>query len=160
MHRATCWLLAVAAAGGAGCINLGPTPGLTFNSAVPASRPGAELSASIVPGYMLSSAVSQPTAATPQYASPMLQLSLLLDPAKLLADTGLSAGVRVLSASDGYLEPELRWRHSFFDHDLLSVGTTVSGTYVKYQDKVPPLAYQVGRGSLEAGLEYRVTPKS
>lgn len=160
MHQATKGLLALAAVMGTGCISLGPTPGLTFNSAVPASRPGAEVSASVVPGYMLSSAVTQPAAATPQYGQPMLQLSLLLDPATLLGDLGLSAGARVLSATDGYLEPELRWRRSFLDHDLLSVGATLSGTYVRYRDPNDnsPLAYRAGRGTLEAGAEYRLTP--
>jgi len=159
MHRATNWLLALGAALGAGCISLGPTPGLTFSSAVPASRAGAEISASIVPGYMLSSAVTQPSATQPKYGQPMLQLSLLLDPANLLGDTGLSGGFRVLSASDGYVEPQLRWRHSFLDRDQLSVGTSLSGTYVSYRDPDrPPLAYRAGRGTLEAGAEFRVTP--
>ncbi|HYV49990.1 MAG TPA: carboxypeptidase regulatory-like domain-containing protein, partial [Myxococcaceae bacterium] len=76
-----------------------------------------------------------------------------------LGDTGLSAGFRVLSASDGYLEPQVRWRRSFFDHDLLSVGTSLSGTYVSYRDPDhPPLGYRAGRGTLEAGAEFRVTP--
>ncbi|HEY8211435.1 MAG TPA: hypothetical protein VIG99_28320 [Myxococcaceae bacterium] len=159
MHRATNWFLALAAVLGTGCIALGPTPGLTFSSAVPASRPSAEISASITPGYMLSSAVTQPTAEEPQYATPMLQYSLLVDPATWLGNSGFSAGFRVLGTGDGYVEPELRWRRSFLDHDLLSVGATISGTLVSYQDaEHPGIGYRAGRGTLEAGAEFRVTP--
>jgi len=159
MKHITALSIFLAAAFGPGCISLGPTPGLTFTSAVPASRPGAEVSAAIVPGYLLSDAVTVPDDPQPRYGNPMLQLSFLLDPSTLLGNLGLSAGFRVISASDGYVEPELRWRRSFGDDDLVSVGATASGTAVSYRhDTDSRLTYRAGRGSLEAGGELRLTP--
>ncbi len=74
----------------AGCTSLGAMPGMTGASYTPESRPGAEVSAGMVPGYALSSAATENIS-----AGPLVQVATFLDPGEWFGKaSGLGLGMR------------------------------------------------------------------
>ncbi|HUJ60891.1 MAG TPA: hypothetical protein VLX92_20450 [Kofleriaceae bacterium] len=91
-----------------GCTTLGPMPATTGLPAVPAARPGVELQAGLVPGFMLSSA----TTPNPE-AGPIPQLSGLLEPDRWFGIPGLVLGARTFGRDgDDYVEPFVGYRRA------------------------------------------------
>jgi hypothetical protein len=81
-------------------------PATTGVSAIPAERPGVEVQAGITPGYYLSDSAQGSNA-----GQPSSQLSVLLEPDRLLGLPGLIVGARQIGGDgDPYLEPYIGYR--------------------------------------------------
>lgn len=88
------------------CTTLGPMPATTAISAVPVGRPSLSVQAAVVPGFFLSDSAAQQ-----QQGQSTGQLSLLLEPDRLLGLPGLIVGARSFGESgDSVLEPYLGYR--------------------------------------------------
>ncbi len=103
----------------ASCTTLGPMPVTTGISAVPSDRPGLEVQAAIVPAFYLSDAAQSSNA-----GQATGQLSLLLEPDRLLGLPGLIAGLRQFGSSgDVLVEPYIGYRRRVTpDFSLAAIG--------------------------------------
>jgi hypothetical protein len=138
-----------------GCTTLGPTPAMTGIAAPPLERPGAELQVAAVPGYFLSSAVSEePKAAV------LPQVSVAFEPDELIHLPGLLAGARYAGEADagGALEPLLGYRTFLDDDKRFSLAAVGFAAYASAADG--GASFTAFRGGLEAGLDARITPAS
>lgn len=115
------------------CTSLGPMPSTTAVSAVPHGRPGVEVSAGVVPGFMLSDAAYK-VRGTPQG-----QISALVEPDRVIGLPGLIAGARSVGSDDNTIfEPMLGYRRKLDDSISLAgvgYGTKASGegNYATYE---------------------------
>ena len=141
-------ILAIAAFGfGAGCkTTLGPMPGATGVSAVPAGRTDAELQLGAMPGHYL----SQSTQEDPNGAA-ITQLSLAVDPGAHVP--GLVAGFRVFGPSyDTLGEPMVGYRKSFGTYAVMGI---VYGAHGEAEDQ--QASYDAIRVGGEAALDVRLS---
>jgi hypothetical protein len=101
------------------CTTLGPMPATTGISAVPSDRPGLEVQAAIVPAFYLSDAAQSSNA-----GQATGQLSLLLEPDRLLGIPGLIVGLRQFGGGDDTLvEPYVGIRRRVTDDlSLAAIG--------------------------------------
>jgi hypothetical protein len=137
------------------CTTLGPIPAMTGMPVPPLERPGVEVQVGVVPGYFLSSTVTDdPKAAT------LAQAAALFEPDELISVPGLLIGARYAgeSKSGGALEPLLGYR-TFLDPDkrfsLAGLG------FLAYADASDNGAsFDAWRGGLEAGVDARLTGSS
>ena len=110
-----------------GCAPLGPVPATTAVSPLPAPAPEAEAQLAFVPGYFL----SQSTTEDPGGAS-MGQLSLAVEPGRLIGAPGLVAGVRVVGPEeDTQTEPMLGYRAVVDAERRIAVLGIVHGTHAR-----------------------------
>jgi hypothetical protein len=110
------------------CTTLGPMPVTTGVSAIPADRPGLEVQAGIVPGFYLSDSAQGSNA-----GQPSTQLSVLLEPDRLLGLPGLIIGAREIGGGNGdsYLEPYVGYRRRVapaVSFAAIGYGTATSAT--------------------------------
>jgi hypothetical protein len=109
------------------CTTLGPMPVTTGVSAIPAERPGVEVQAGIVPGFYLSDSAQGSNA-----GQPSSQLSLLLEPDRLLGLPGLIVGAREIGGDgDSYVEPYVGYRRRVtpaVSFAAIGYGTATSAT--------------------------------
>lgn len=121
----------------------------------PLERPGVELQVGAVPGYYLSSTVTEdPKAAT------LPEVAGLFEPDQLIAVPGLAIGARYAgdARSGGALEPLLGYR-TFLDADKrFSLATLGFLAYASASDK--SASFDAWRGGLEAGVDARLTGAS
>ncbi|HEU4533552.1 MAG TPA: hypothetical protein VFS00_05515, partial [Polyangiaceae bacterium] len=137
-----------------GCTTLGPMPATTGVSPSPAGRPGAELQAGFVPSYYLSSSVQRDGG-----GAAAKQLSVLLEPDKLLHAPGLFVGGRVIGGDNNpYVEPMLGYRRALDDDGVIAASATAYGTHAKGSDG--GASYEATRGGVELGVDVRLTPRS
>ncbi len=140
---------------GAGCTTLGPMPVVSGQSVVPETRARVEGQAGVMPGYYLSSAVSE----QPE-GNAISQLALMFDPNELIGVPGLGVGARVINGGDGspYGEPMLRYRTRLDDEDRFAVGGVVHGILVS--DEAEGASFEALRLGGELSGDLRITPKS
>lgn len=136
----------------AGCTTLGPMPATTGVSPVPLERPGAEVGVAIVPGYFLSSGVTE----NPKGGA-MPQLSALLDPDRWLGVPGLVAGARLWGIKDAgtFLEPLVGYRRRV---DRFSIGGLGYVSHGSQDNRDASLS--VTRFGGEVMADVRATPES
>jgi hypothetical protein len=129
-------------------------PATTALSVVPAGRPRAEVGLAAIPGYYLSSAVSE----DPQGAA-VRQASLVVEPDEWLGVPGLLVGARAVGSDDigVYGEPMLGYRHAFGDAGRLSLGAVGFGTKASASEN--HASYEATRIGAELGGDLRITPK-
>lgn len=109
-------LLLLAVLIGSGCTTLGPMPATTGVAAIPAGRPGIEAQIGSMPGYHLSSSVSDPRGST------MGQASFLVEPNRWLRAPGLIVGGRLFGkGEDTPVEPLLGYRLAMDDGFAVAV---------------------------------------
>ncbi|MBL0219348.1 MAG: hypothetical protein IPQ07_36450 [Myxococcales bacterium] len=108
------------------CTTLGPMPATTGVSAIPASRPGVELQAGVMPAFFLSDAAQATdpgSAATPQLAA-------LLDPDRLFGTKGLILGARTWGDDgDRPFEPMIGLRRRL--DDTFAIAGIAFGTHAR-----------------------------
>jgi hypothetical protein len=140
---------------GAGCTTLGPMPSTTGASFAPAARPDVTLSAGVMPGYYLSSAVQQEGKGTA-----IGQGSVLVEPDRWIDLPGALIGGRYVGKSEqgGYAEPMLGYRSFLGEAQRLSVGGLLYGTRAAGESK--GASYEAWRVGGELGSDFRVTPHS
>ena len=140
-------LLALALLGA--CTTLGPMPTTTGISAIPAGRPGGEVSVGIAPVFRLSDSASGKN----RGGNTIPQLGALFDPDNLLGVPGLFVAARVWGEhGDTSLEPTLGYRHRL--DDRLSIAGAAYGT--KMHDDENGATYQATRVGGEAALDVKV----
>jgi hypothetical protein len=147
------WVLTVAPL--CACTTLGPMPAMTGISSVPLERPGVELQGAVVPGYYLSSSVTE----KPESAQ-LPQLLGLLEPDELVHVPGLFAGARYAgeSSSGAAVEPLLGYR-TFLDEDkVLSLAALGFGTYASAAKD--DASFTAWRGGVEVDVDVRLTPRA
>lgn len=144
------WLLAATALTLAACTTLGPMPATTALSAAPAGRPGVETQVGIVPGYYLSSSVTDDPKGTG-----MLQGSVMVEPDRVLEVPGLLLGARVFGEdSDVTFEPIIGYRRMLAERVAVAAfifGTRASGS----EDGA---SYEAIRAGGELATDIQVTP--
>ncbi len=132
----------------AGCTTLGPMPATTGISAVPAGRPGVELQAGIVPGYVLSSATQDE-----HEGGPSEQLLGVLEPNRWLGTRGLIVGARgVGRKGDHAFEPFLGYRHRIEER----VAVAFVGYATKTEGASQGASYRATRGGAEAAVDAKI----
>jgi hypothetical protein len=100
------------------CTTMGPMPATTGIAAVPSGRPGVELQAGAVPGYM----ISEGTQSNGHDGSTNGQLLGLIEPGRWLGTRGLIAGARETGrGGDASFEPFLGYRHRLDENFALAV---------------------------------------
>jgi hypothetical protein len=121
----------------------------------PLERPGVQLQAAFVPGYYLSSTVTdEPKAAQ------LPQLAGVLEPDELIHVPGLLAGARYAGNTNAgaALEPLLGYRTYLDDDKRFSLATL---GFLAYADGAQKGAsFTALRGGLDAGVDARLTPPS
>jgi hypothetical protein len=137
------------------CTTLGPTPAMTGMPTPPLERPGVELQVGAVPGYHLSSAVTE----EPK-ADVMPQLAGVFEPDQLIHVPGLLAGARYAGDADAgaALEPLLGYRTFLDAGKRFSLATLGFLAYASGADN--GASFTAWRGGLEVGFDARVTPPS
>jgi hypothetical protein len=155
-RRAPAVLVAVGAVGlASGCTALGPMPGTTAASMVPARRPDVDAQLGLVPGYFLSSSVqSEP------HGSPIQEASLLVEPERLVGVPGVVVGGRYVGKSEngGYGEPMVGYRTFVDENHRLSAGAVAYGIHASGSAK--QASYAATRGGVEAGLDVQPFPEN
>ena len=141
--------------GSAGCTTLGPMPATTGIAMAPAGRPDVEVHAGIVPGYYLSSAVSEKAK-----GAALQDVGGVVEPDRLLGLPGVFVGARYAGsgAEGGSLEPVLGYRASVGEDKRLGLGVVAFGTHARGTQK--QASFSATRGGVEAGGDMRVTPES
>jgi hypothetical protein len=139
----------------AGCTTLGPMPATSGASVVPAGRPDVRLSATLTPGYYLSTATQESSEATA-----VRQLGADFEPDRWISLPGLHAGVRYVGepSEGGYAEPQLGYRRSLDAEGRFAVGVLAYGGYASGSAK--GASFEATRGGGEIGANARVTPQS
>jgi hypothetical protein len=140
---------------GAACTALGPMPGVTGVSAVPAARPDVELQVGAVPGYYLSSAVQEEPRGTS-----LEQIAVTFEPDRWLSLPGVFAGLRRAGADETHpaTEPMVGYRTFVENERQLALAAVGYGTYASGQER--GASYSAVRGGLELGADLRLTPIS
>ena len=137
------------------CTTLGPTPAMTGMPAPPLERPGVELQVGLVPGYYLSTSVTEePKAAV------LPQVAGVFEPDELISVPGLLVGARYVgdSSSGGALEPLLGYR-TFLDADKrFSLGALGFLAYASASGGAA--SFEAWRGGLTGGVDARITGAS
>jgi hypothetical protein len=131
-----------------GCTTLGPIPAMTGVPVPPIDRSGVELQVAAVPGYYLSSTVTQDGK-----GSAMGQLLGLLEPDELIGVPGLYAGARYAGESDdgATLEPLLGYRTTLDEAKRVSLAL---GTFLAYaSEEKSGASFSALRAGLDAGLD-------
>jgi hypothetical protein len=128
------------------------TPG---SSVVPAGRPDVRLSATLAPGYYLSSATQESSE-----AAAVRQLGVDFEPDRWISLPGLHAGVHYVGepAQGGYAEPQLGYRRSLDAEGRFAAGVVAYGGYANGSDK--GASFEATRAGAELGADARVTPQS
>jgi hypothetical protein len=138
-----------------GCTTLGPMPAMTGIPAPPLERPGVELQVGLVPGYYLSTTVTEEpkSAVLPQVAG-------VFEPDELISVPGLLIGARYAgdSSSGGALEPLVGYRTYLDDEKRFSLASLGFLAYASAGDK--SASFNAWRGGLEAGVDARLTDPS
>jgi len=137
------------------CTTLGPVPAMTGIPTPPLERPGVQLQAAFVPGYYLSSTVTE----EPK-AAQLPQLAGVLEPDELIHVPGLLAGARYAGdrSAGAALEPLLGYRTYLDDEKRFSLATLGFVAYASGSQK--GASFTALRGGLEAGVDVRLTPQS
>ncbi len=137
-----------------GCTRLGPVPGATGVSAVPAGRPDVTLQVGGVPGYYLSDA-TQPDA--PQDVA-LAQVSGVLEPERWIGVPGLLVGARIAGPSEAGASPEpLLGYRTYLDSDKrLALAGVGFGTYATGRSQGAD--FTATRLGAEGILDVRLTP--
>jgi hypothetical protein len=139
----------------AGCTTLGPMPSITGASVATEDRPNAELQAGVVPGFYLSSTVTD----EPK-GSPVSQAAALLEPDDLISLPGLGIGARYVGKAEegGYVEPMLRYRTNLDKEKRVGVGAVGFGTHASGSDR--GASYSATRGGAEVSVDARVNERN
>jgi len=135
-----------------GCTTLGPMPAMTGVPVPPIDRTGVELQAAAVPGYYLSSTVTEDGK-----GSAVPQLLGLLEPDELIGVPGLYAGARYAGESDegATLEPLLGYRTTLDEGKRFSLGL---GSFLAYaSEETGGASFSALRGGLDAGVDANLT---
>ena len=128
---------------------------MTGIPAPPLERPGVELQVGVVPGYYLSTSVTEePKAAV------LPQVAGVFEPDELISVPGLLIGARYAgdSSSGGALEPLLGYRTFLDDEKRFSLASLGFLAYASAGDKAA--SFNAWRGGLEAGVDARITEPS
>jgi hypothetical protein len=130
-------------------------PAMTGIPAPPLERPGVELQVAAVPGYYLSTTVTE----HPK-ASALGQLAAVFEPDELIHVPGLLAGARYAgdSGSGGALEPLVGYRMFLDDEKRFSLATLGFLAYGSAANN--GASFSAWRGGLEAGVDARLTARS
>ena len=138
-----------------GCTTLGPMPSTTGVAMAPTGRPDVTLQGGFVPGYYLSSAVSEDA----QGAS-LTQLGAVVEPDRLLGLPGVFVGARYAGdhSAGASLEPVLGYRAALGAERSLGLGVVAYGTHASATQRRASLS--ATRGGLEAGGDLRLFPPS
>lgn len=141
--------------GTASCTTLGPMPATTGVSMAPAGRPEIEVHAGAVPGYYLSSAVTEDTE-----GAALRDVGAVLEPDRVLGVPGVFVGGRYAGTpgSGASFEPLLGYRASLGDDRRLGLGVIAYGTHARAAQK--QASFSATRAGLEAGGDLRLTPSS
>ncbi|HEY3665430.1 MAG TPA: hypothetical protein VGL19_05495 [Polyangiaceae bacterium] len=149
-------VLPLAILGGAfGCTTLGPMSATTLVSMAPAGRPDVTLQGGFVPGYYLSSAVSQDAK-----GASLSQVGVVIEPDRLIHVRGLFFGARYAGdhSAGASVEPLLGYRAALGEDNGLGLGFVAYGTHAAAtQNKA---SFSATRGGLEAGSDLRLFPAS
>jgi hypothetical protein len=151
--KRTSWLvlaavLSLASAGLAGCTTLGPMPATTGIAAVPAGRPGVELQAGVVPGYVLSSATQDE-----HEGGPSEQLLALVEPDRWLGTRGLIVGAREVGREGDFtFEPFVGYRHRVDER----VALAVIGHAASMGSEARGASYDATRGGGEIAADLQI----
>ncbi|HEY1535987.1 MAG TPA: hypothetical protein VGF76_18335, partial [Polyangiaceae bacterium] len=139
----------------AGCTTLGPMPSTTGVAMAPTGRPDVTVQGGFVPGYYLSSAVSEDA----QGAS-LTQLGAVLEPDRLLGLPGVFVGARYAGdhSAGASLEPVLGYRAALGADRSLGLGVVAYGTHASATQS--RASFSATRGGLEAGGDLRLFPPS
>ena len=142
-------------AASSGCTTLGPMPATTGVAMAPAGRPDVTVQAGLVPGYYLSSAVTQDG-----NGATIKQIGALIEPDHLLSVPGLFVGARYAGeASSGAApEPLVGYRATVGQARSLGFGVVAFGTHAHESEK--GASFSATRGGAEAGADLRLTPDS
>ena len=130
-------------------------PAMTGIPTAPLERPGVQLQAALVPGYYLSSTVTE----EPK-AAQIPQLAGVFEPDELIAVPGLLAGARYAGShsAGAALEPLIGYRTYLDDDKRFSLATLGFMAYASGAQK--GASFTALRGGLEAGVDARLTPPS
>jgi hypothetical protein len=121
----------------------------------PAGRPDVSVQGGFVPGYYLSSAVSQDAK-----GASLSHLGAVIEPDRLVHVPGLFVGARYAGdhSAGASLEPLLGYRAAMGEDHALGLGVVAYGTHAAAtQNKA---SFSATRGGLEAGGDLRVFPAS
>ena len=133
----------------AGCTSLGPMPATTGVSALPAGRPGGEVSAALAPIFRLSDAAHGEDRGGK--ANP--EISALFDPDRLLGLPGLIVRARIWGEDgDESFEPAIGYRRRL--DDRIALGGVTYGT--KMQDTENGASYKATRFGAEGMVDVRI----
>jgi hypothetical protein len=137
------------------CTTLGPMPAVTGQSIAPEPRPNVEVQAGVMPGFFLSSAVSDKPKGTP-----VSQAAAMFEPDELISLPGLSVGGRYVGGKDegAYAEPMLRYRTLVDAEKRIAIGVVGYGTHASGEDR--GASYSANRVGGEAGADLRMTDRS
>lgn len=151
--RVAAFALAVSAL--SACTTLGPTPAMTGIPAPPLERPGVELQVGLVPGYYLSTSVTE----EPK-ASVLPQIAGVFEADDLISVPGLLVGARYAgdSSSGGALEPLLGYRTHLDAERRFSLAALGFLAYASADDNAA--SFNAWRGGLEGGVDARITGAS
>lgn len=138
-----------------GCTTLGPMPAVTGASVATEDRPNAELQAGAVPGFYLSSSVTD----EPR-GSPVSQAAAFLEPDDLISLPGLGVGARYVGKAEegGYIEPMVRYRTNVGKEKRIGVGAVGFGTHSSGSDR--GASYEATRAGAEASVDIRVNDRN
>jgi hypothetical protein len=128
---------------------------VTGQSVAPEPRPNLELQAGLVPGFYLSSSVTDKPKGTP-----VGQAAAMFEPDELISLPGLAIGGRYVGGKDegAYAEPMLRYRTLLDDEKRVAVGVVGFGTRASGSDR--GASYSATRVGAEAGADLRMTDRS
>jgi hypothetical protein len=132
-----------------GCTSLGPMPATTGVSAIPAGRPGGEVSAGLAPIFRLSDAAD----GDDRNGKSNPEVAALFDPDRLLGLPGLFVRARVWGKDgDSSLEPALGYRRRL--DDRISLGGVAYGTKMKDDDN--GASYKATRFGAEGMVDIKI----
>jgi hypothetical protein len=138
-----------------GCTTLGPMSSTTGVAMAPTGRPDMTVQAGFVPGYYLSSAVSQDAK-----GASLNQYGALVEPDRLIGLPGVFVGARYAGdhSAGASVEPLLGYRAALGADRSLGLGVVAYGTHASAtQNKA---SFAATRGGLEAGGDLRLFPPS
>jgi len=135
----------------ASCTTLGPMPGTTAVSAVPAGRPGVEVQAGIIPGYYLSQGAESGESSGQETNA----LSVAFEPDRLLGIPGLIVGARAAGGDgDRPVEPFIGYRTKLDAQGTFSAAGILYGTRASAAQQGAD--YTATRGGGELAIDARV----
>jgi hypothetical protein len=154
-RRSRTLLLALFAAS-TGCTTLGPMASTTGVAMAPTGRPDVTLQGGFVPGYYLSSAVSEDDAK----GASLTQLGAVIEPDRLIGVPGLFVGARYAGdrSAGASVEPVIGYRAALGADRSLGLGVVAYGTHASATQS--RASFSATRGGLEAGGDLRLFPPS